>query len=261
MSTGDVPGAPGTGTGTGRAGTSAARVRPGAGGRTSARLSAGRGTMARMELTKQGHSCVRLTKDGRTLVIDPGAFSEEDAALGAEAVLVTHEHPDHFDEGRLRAALEADPATEIWTLAAVAGRLSAAFPGRIRTVGHGDTFRAAGFDVEVHGELHAVIHPDIPRVTNVGFVLDAAVFHPGDALTVPDRPVENLLLPMHAPWNKFSEVVDYVREVGPARALAVHDGLLGEFGHAVYGRQLGPQGPGLGGAEYTRLLPGQRLTL
>ena len=58
-----------------------------------------------MKLTKMSHSCVRLEKDGQTLVLDPGAFSEEDAALGADAILVTHEHPDHFDEGRLRAAL------------------------------------------------------------------------------------------------------------------------------------------------------------
>ncbi|MEV4195183.1 MBL fold metallo-hydrolase, partial [Streptomyces toxytricini] len=55
-----------------------------------------------MKLTKRLHSCVQLEKDGRVLVIDPGAFSEPDAGLGADALLVTHEHPDHFDEGRLR---------------------------------------------------------------------------------------------------------------------------------------------------------------
>src|SRR5690606_34367218 len=142
--------------------------------------SAWRGQDGDMKLTKMSHSCVRLERDGRALVIDPGGFTEPDAAVGAEAVLVTHEHPDHFDEGRLRAALDADPAAEIWTLPAVAEQLTAAFPGRVHTVGHGDTFTAAGFDVEVHGELHAVIHPDIPRVTNVGYLVDGgAVFHPG----------------------------------------------------------------------------------
>lgn len=214
-----------------------------------------------MELTKHGHACVAVRGDGGTLVIDPGAFTAEDAAVGADAVLVTHEHPDHFHEGRLRAALEADPATEIWTLRAVADELSAAFPGRVHTVGHGDTFSAAGFDVEVHGELHAVIHPDLPRITNIGFLLDGTLFHPGDALTPPGRPVSDLLVPVHAPWNKFSEVVDYIREVGPRRALAVHDGLLGAAGHQVYGRNLGPAGPGIGAAEYRRLEPGERLRL
>ncbi|MDX3451282.1 MBL fold metallo-hydrolase [Streptomyces sp. ME02-8801-2C] len=205
-----------------------------------------------MKLTKKSHACVRLEKNGRTLVLDPGGFSEEDAAAGADAILVTHEHADHFDEGRLRAALDANPAAELWTLAAVADQLSAGFPGRVHTVGHGDTFTAAGFDVQVHGELHAVIHPDIPRITNVGFLVDGAVFHPGDALTVPDHPVDTLLLPVMAPWSKLSEVVDYVREVKPQRAYDIHDSLLTDLARPIYDRLVG----GLGGSEHVRLTPG-----
>jgi L-ascorbate metabolism protein UlaG (beta-lactamase superfamily) len=207
-----------------------------------------------MKLTKKSHACVRLEKDGRTLVLDPGAFTEEDAALGADAILVTHEHPDHFDEPRLRAAMESNPAAEIWTLRAVAEKISSAFPGRVHTVGHGDTFAAAGFDVQVHGELHAVIHPDIPRITNVGYLVDGGrVFHPGDALTVPDQAVETLMLPVMAPWSKISEVIDYVREVGPQRAYDIHDALLTDLARPIYDRQIGQ----LGGAQHLRLTPGE----
>ncbi|MFJ5641663.1 MBL fold metallo-hydrolase [Streptomyces sp. NPDC093223] len=206
-----------------------------------------------MKLTKMSHACVRLEKDGRTLVLDPGGFSEQDAAVGADAILITHEHADHFDEGRLRAAMDADPATEIWTLRSVADQLAAAFPGRVHTVGHGDTFTAAGFDVQVHGELHAVIHPDIPRITNVGFLVDGGtVFHPGDALTVPGLPVATLMLPVMAPWNKISEVIDYVREVKPRRAYDVHDALLTDLARPIYDRQIGA----LGGTDHQRLAPG-----
>ncbi|MEV1045619.1 MBL fold metallo-hydrolase [Streptomyces sp. NPDC049916] len=205
-----------------------------------------------LTLTKKTHSCVRIEKEGRVLVIDPGGFSEDDAALGADVLLITHEHPDHFNEARLRAALEADPAAEVWTLRSVAGQLSAAFPGRVHTVGDGDAFSAAGFDVTVHGELHAVIHPDIPRITNVGFLVDGSVFHPGDALTVPERPVDTLLLPVMAPWNKISEVIDYVREVRPRRAIDVHDALLTDLARPAYDHQIGA----LGGADHGRLAPG-----
>jgi len=194
-----------------------------------------------VKLTKQGHSCIRLDKDGRTLVIDPGGagFTEAGATDGAAAVLITHEHPDHFDGGRVRAALDADPALEVWTLASVAGQLSTAYPGRVHTVGHGDTFTAAGFEVQAHGELHAVIHPDIPRITNVGYLVDGALFHPGDALTVPDQPVETLMLPINAPWSKAAEIADYVREVRPARVFDIHDALLNETGLGLYGRVVG----------------------
>ncbi|MFK0252337.1 MBL fold metallo-hydrolase [Streptomyces sp. NPDC090445] len=210
-----------------------------------------------MKLTKRLHSCVQLEKDGRVLVIDPGAFSEPDAGLGADALLVTHEHPDHFDEGRLRAALDANPAAGLWTLHSVAERLAPAYPGRVHTVGNGDAFTAAGFDVQVHGELHAVVHPDIPRVTNVGYLVDGSLFHPGDALTVPGMPVETLMLPVHAPWNKVAEVIDYVREVKPVRAIDIHDAYLSDIARPIYDTALG----NLGGAPHSRMAAGETAAL
>ncbi|KNB54194.1 MBL fold metallo-hydrolase [Streptomyces caatingaensis] len=214
-----------------------------------------------MKLTKHGHACVRLQKDGRSLVIDPGGFTEEEAVAGADALLVTHEHPDHFDEGRLRRALEADPAVELWTLRSVAEQVAAAFPGRVHTVGEGDAFTAAGFDVQVHGQLHAVIHPDIERITNVGYFVDGTVFHPGDALTVPGRPVDTLMVPVMAPWNRVADVIDYLREVAPRRAIDIHDALLTDLARPVYDRMLGPAGPGVGGAEHSRLAAGESVEL
>lgn len=211
-----------------------------------------------LKLTKKSHACVLLEKDGRTLAIDPGAFSEEDAAVGADAILVTHEHPDHFAEDRLRAALDANPAAELWTLRSVAEQIAPAFPGRVHIVGEGDAFTAAGFDVQVHGQLHAVIHPDIPRITNVGYLVDGSVFHPGDALTLPGVPVDTLMLPVMAPWNKISEVIDYVRELAPRLAIDIHDALLTDLARPVYDRMLTPA---RAGAEHVRLAPGEAVTL
>ncbi|TDT95860.1 L-ascorbate metabolism protein UlaG (beta-lactamase superfamily) [Streptomyces sp. 846.5] len=211
-----------------------------------------------MRLTKMSHSCVRLEKDGRTLVLDPGVYSEAEALDGADAVLITHEHFDHFEESRLRAAAEANPALEIWTNGDVAEQLTGLGAGRVHRVGHGDAFTAAGFEVEVHGEWHALIHPDIPRVGNIGFAVDGKVFHPGDALTVPDRPVPTLLLPVHAPWSKTGEVVDYARAVGAERAFALHDVLLGPLGLAGVERFIGML---VKDAGYERLAPGQGVEL
>lgn len=127
----------------------------------------------------------------------------------------------------------------------------------MHTVGHGDTFTAAGFEVQVHGELHAVIHPDLPRITNVGYLVDGSLFHPGDALTVPDAPVDTLMLPVHAPWNKVSEVIDYLREVKPRRAFDVHDAYLSDIARPVYDTVLGA----LGGSDHGRLTAGDSTQL
>ena len=90
-----------------------------------------------MRLTKLGHACVRLDKDGGVLVIDPGAFSGDDALNGADAVLVTHEHFDHVVPDQMRAALTANPGLRLWAPAGVAEQF-AEFGDRARAVSHGD---------------------------------------------------------------------------------------------------------------------------
>jgi L-ascorbate metabolism protein UlaG (beta-lactamase superfamily) len=212
-----------------------------------------------MELTKHGHACVVLSDGDRRLVVDPGVFTEPEAFDGADAVLITHEHVDHFEPERLRAALDADPALEVWTNRAVARRLEG-LGGRVHPVGHGDALTIAGFDVRVHGEWHAEIHPDVPHVLNVGFLVEGQVFHPGDALTVPDEPVATLLLPMHAPWSKVAELIDYVRAVDADQAFAIHDALLSEAGLGVVGGLLGERGPGTP-TPFSRLAPGDSVEL
>ena len=99
-----------------------------------------------MRLTKMGHACVRLEKGGQTLVIDPGTLTEPEALDGAEAVLITHEHPDHVDMDRFRIAAKRAPHLEIWTTSALAGQLEG-IGANVHAVGRGDSFAAAGFDV------------------------------------------------------------------------------------------------------------------
>lgn len=98
----------------------------------------------RMRLTKLGHACVQITEDDRSIVIDPGSFSEAAPALAAaDAVLITHEHFDHFDADALRAEMARRPGLEVWTSRVVAENLSD-LGGRVHRVGHGDAVTVAG---------------------------------------------------------------------------------------------------------------------
>jgi L-ascorbate metabolism protein UlaG (beta-lactamase superfamily) len=206
-----------------------------------------------MRLTKLGHSCVRLEKDGLHLVIDPGVWSGSEPLAGADAVLITHVHADHLDTAVVRSALDRHRGLEVWTTPDAADEL-ADFSDRVHIVHRGDAFTAAGFDVHVYGEDHAQIHPDMPLVPNVGFAIDGNVFHPGDAFTVPDEPVRTLLLPISAPWLKTSEMIDYARAVRPQVSFGIHDELLNANGLHLTERLasalMGEAGP------YIRLEPG-----
>ena len=212
-----------------------------------------------MRITKFGHACVRLEHEGRVLVLDPGAFTEEDAVDGAGAVLITHEHPDHYEPGRLRR-IDAP----ILTIAAVAAKIREEAPDvaeRIVVVEPGQEFEAAGFAVTAVGELHAVIHPELPRFDNSGYLVEAggrSLYHPGDALTEPGRPVDVLCAPVSAPWLKASEAVDFARAVGAPTSLAIHDRVYSDLGLGVIDHLMGSFLPAAG-QEYRRIASGEDL--
>jgi L-ascorbate metabolism protein UlaG (beta-lactamase superfamily) len=208
-----------------------------------------------MRLTKFTHACVRVERDGAVLVIDPGGFTEPEALDGAEAVLITHEHADHLDVDKLAAARARRPDLTVHTHPDVVPKLGA-LAEVARPVDTGESFTAAGFRVRACGGRHAVIHPDIPRIANLGYLIDDSVYHPGDSVDPSDLPegvrVETLFLPVNAPWLKLSESVEFARAVAPRRAYALHDHLLSPAGTTVYGANLAR----LVGCDYDRLEPG-----
>ncbi|MFN2518899.1 MAG: MBL fold metallo-hydrolase [Jatrophihabitantaceae bacterium] len=183
-----------------------------------------------MRLTKFTHSCVRLDDGDRSLVLDPGTFSEVETALdGAGGVLITHEHADHIDVDRLRAAAAKDPRLRVWAPSAVASMLGD-LGGQVEAVDAGEAFDAAGFAVQTFGGQHALIHPTISVVANIAYLIEGAVYHPGDSLVVPPVTVRALLAPIHAPWSKTGEVIDFVVSVRAPHVYQIHDGLLNERG-------------------------------
>jgi L-ascorbate metabolism protein UlaG (beta-lactamase superfamily) len=186
-----------------------------------------------LKLTKFAHACVRLEKDGKVLLVDPGSFSEDAAFEKADAILVTHEHQDHLDVDRV-AALDVP----VYTNAGVAAQLTA-LGDRVHVVEGGQSFDAAGFSVSAYGKDHAVILPEwgVP-CENIGFLIDDAVYHPGDSFTQPDRAVHTNLVPISGPWFALPPAVEYARTVKSEQLIGIHDALLSPIGQSMFSRFL-----------------------
>ena len=210
-----------------------------------------------MRITKLGHACIRLEHDGKVVVVDPGMFTDPDAVDGADAVVITHEHPDHYLPDHL-----ARTDAPVFTIDAVAGRIredSAEVAERVTVISPGEAFDPGIPAVSV-GELHAVIHPELPRFFNSGYLFtlgDTTVFHPGDALTVPEQTVDVLCVPVSAPWMRASEAVDFARAVGAPRNLAIHDRVYSEAGLRIVDGHFGLLLPET--SSYVRLADGADL--
>jgi L-ascorbate metabolism protein UlaG (beta-lactamase superfamily) len=68
-----------------------------------------------MQLTWLGHSCFRLEKDGFVAVIDPGIVAPANALDDADAVLITHQHADHFLPSLIAGRLATRPGLPVRT--------------------------------------------------------------------------------------------------------------------------------------------------
>lgn len=176
-----------------------------------------------MRITRYGHSCLLVEEGAARLLLDPGVFSAGFEQLeGLTGILITHQHADHLDLDRLRPLLDANPEAGLHCDAGSVDTLQE-LP---HTVVAGGDRLDLGVPVEVLGAQHAVIHPDLPQIPNVGYLVGGRFFTPGDALTVPDADVEILGLPTAAPWLKLSEAVGLLRDVRPRVAFPVHDAVL-----------------------------------
>lgn len=200
-----------------------------------------------MRLTHLGHACLLVEIGDERIIIDPGTFTPGFEDLrDLSAVLITHQHPDHLDPERLPDLLRANDRARL-----------------LCDPGSAEVLADLGIDGETHqgesnvgavrltpvGEVHALIHDDIPRIPNVGVVLRAegepSLFHPGDAVDQDPGPIDVLAFPLNAPWQRSRDMTGFLRRLNPPVAVPIHDGLLGQTGRTLY---LG-QADQLGGAD------------
>lgn len=188
-----------------------------------------------MKLTKYKHSCFTLEKDGEVLVVDPGAWATDFVVPEhVVAVVVTHEHADHFDLDKLQTIIDNSPDAIIYGPDAVTRQI-ANLP--VQAVSSDEVVKIGGFTLTFTGGVHATIHKDFhPEFQNVGVIVDNVLYHPGDSLALPNHPVKVLSLPIIAPWEKVSESVDFLIAVKPELAFPTHDAMLSEFGFGLYDR-------------------------
>ncbi len=185
-----------------------------------------------MQITHLGHSAVLVETEGARVLLDPGNLSDAwHGLIDLDAILVTHQHPDHVDPNHVPPLAALNPQARILVEPAV---LQAVPLDRAQALAADSSVAIGGLTIAAIGGLHAVIHRDIPRIGNVGLVLSAegepTLFHPGDSLEAIPSGIDVVAVPLHGPWAAMKEHIDFLREVGGPAGFPIHDGLVNERG-------------------------------
>jgi L-ascorbate metabolism protein UlaG (beta-lactamase superfamily) len=196
------------------------------------------------------------------LVIDPGVLSDPSVLEAADAVLITHEHTDHFAAQAVAAGLAANSDLQVWGPASVVAQVVeiGAPTERVHEAADGAQFSAAGFSIQALGREHAVIHPALPPAANVAYLIEETALHPRDLFTTAPEGIalQALFLPISAPWLKLAEAADYLHRVEPAHALPIHDAFLSDPGRGLTDQIMTALAQGI---NYRRLAKDESLTL
>jgi L-ascorbate metabolism protein UlaG (beta-lactamase superfamily) len=179
-----------------------------------------------MRITKLGHSCVLVEEGDTKILTDLGSLNPNVPEVeNLDAILITHEHADHFDIEKLRAVLAKNPSAQIVTHSAVGVKLAEAGIA-FTPIEPNEKIEIRGVLIESYGTEHALIHSSIPICRNTGYLIAERLYIPGDALcNIPEKPVEILALPTGGPWLKISETIDYALKLKPRSVFPIHDAM------------------------------------
>ncbi len=179
-----------------------------------------------MNITRFEHSCMLVEEQGVRILTDLGSWTEGVPEFDAlSALLITHEHHDHFDIEKLKTLSEMNPGIQVITHAAVGKILQ---EGGIAYTGiePGETISVSGVSIRSYGTEHAIIYGAALSCRNTGFLVAEKLFIPGDALhDIPSVPVEILALPTGGPWMKVAEAIDYAKAMRPRLVFPIHDAM------------------------------------
>ena len=209
-----------------------------------------------MRITHLGHACLLIEAADRRVLVDPGNFSHGfDELRDLDAIVVTHNHPDHFDPGPAGALLRANPGAAVHTDPLTAQKLREEGLAAVPTA-EGEPFAVGDLMVSPVGALHAFNHEAMPQIPNVGLVFRAegepTLFHPGDAYDAEPGAVDVLAHPLNAPWAASRDSIAFVARIAPRVFIPIHDALLSEAGRRMYATHI-EQFSGVDGLTYAEL--------
>lgn len=174
-----------------------------------------------MKLTKYVHACLLVETSSQTILVDPGQFSWEsglvsvDALSQLDAVVITHEHFDHFHPPFIAAVLKKFPGVTFVTTPSVAAKLHDMGAVRIFT----DSIGSIAVFSKKH---HASLEPLDKTPENIAVHIADKLTVGGDRQDL-EETKEVLALTVTAPWGSMIAATGMAQRLKPKVIVPIHD--------------------------------------
>lgn len=174
-----------------------------------------------MKVTKYPQSCLVLEKGGKRLLIDPGSFVSAKYKASdlppADAILITHEHPDHADPEFIRELVsEGKPVIGNQSTADTLNNIVT------QIVQDNELFETAGFKIQARELPHCLMVDGSEGPQNTGYVIDGVFFHPGDGVSIENLQVDTLAAPIAGPDISPHDVFNFIKQVKCSKVVPIH---------------------------------------
>ncbi len=175
-----------------------------------------------MKITKYSQSCLIIEHSGKRLCIDPGALVaakyKPTDLLPVDAILYTHEHPDHVDEDLLNGMLVNSKVPVF------ANESTKKLLGDLVTdvVSDGQEFEAAGVPIVAKELPHCLMADGSEGPQNTGYVIDGTFFDPGDGIKLDGFHIGAAAIPIAGPDISPKDAYDFIKQLGCKTVIPIH---------------------------------------
>lgn len=177
-----------------------------------------------MKVTKYEQSCLLIEEGETRILIDPGTpFTQNHdiSELGKlDAVLITHEHADHFDQN-LCEKLSSE--LDIYVNEGTAKQLE----GSKKVVQSNQQINIGEIKIKVIELPHCLMPDGSEGPQNVGYLINEIFFHPGDGAESEGLQIKYLALPITGPDVSMKRAFQFARQVKAEQAIAIHYDVFG----------------------------------
>ncbi len=174
-----------------------------------------------MKVTKFVHSCLLVETPRTNVLIDPGNFTwashllQVDKLPTLDFIVITHEHPDHYDEHGLTKLSNRFPHSTVITNDQLADKIKALkLPNPIHA---GSEDNLVVFEAK-----HEPLPLDTPNVVNIGVHVADKLTYSGDSYDL-EHTREVLALPLTGPFASYKQALDVIVKLKPKVFLPLHD--------------------------------------